>query len=287
MELHFNYYFHNNFVFKQFSVLKTAWHDPPEYQENERFSTSWYWVRTPGEIWPVIYIIVWYLQCQLITWSDYLSGRTIEDLISSKTVARGSVLAAPGVLVTARRVVGGGWCRVWYRQARCDNYILELPTLIVLLSAQYSTGLLARIPHPPATSPLDICNVSCWFAKPGQLRVRGNYCNWLKHFLTQFWLCSANSTVIAQINNGNAKTQLWFSQFFAVVSSWECPVKRLSQWEPRDLVSRVDWSASGVYKVQAWILWQQQSEWWMVTTPTLLLLLTQNSFCLLMVCINE
>ena len=64
-------------------------------------------VWSPGEIWPAIYIIVWYLQCQLITWSDYLSGRTIEDLISSKTVARGRVLTAPGVLVTARRVVGG------------------------------------------------------------------------------------------------------------------------------------------------------------------------------------
>ena len=195
---------------------------------------------------------------------------------------------SPGLEFSVPRAIcappGGWWvvpCLIHpaSQPARCHNYILTQPSVIVLLPVRHTKY------DPP--HPLGICNVSCWFAKPGQLRVRGNYCNWLKHFLTQFWLCSANSTVIAQINNGNAKTQLWFSQFFAVVSSWECPVKRLSQWEPRDLVSRVDWSASGVYKVQAWILWQQQSEWWMVTTPTLLLLLTQNSFCLLMVCINE
>ena len=33
LELHFNYYFDNNLVFKQFLVLSTAWYVQPEYQE--------------------------------------------------------------------------------------------------------------------------------------------------------------------------------------------------------------------------------------------------------------
>ena len=39
-----NYYMDNNLVFKQFLVLNTAWYVLPEYQENKRFSASWYWV---------------------------------------------------------------------------------------------------------------------------------------------------------------------------------------------------------------------------------------------------
>ena len=77
--------------------------------------------------------------------SDYLSGRTIEDLISSKTVARGRVLSAPGDLSTARRVVGG-WCRAVpsaVPPARCDNYRGGHHTVIVLLSAHHATPVLS------------------------------------------------------------------------------------------------------------------------------------------------
>ena len=116
LELHFNYYFDNNLVFKQFLVLNTVWYVEPEYQETKMFPASWYWDWltsdwSPAVIWPVIYIIVWYLQCQLITWSDYLSGRTIPDLISSKTLARGSTTRCPGR--SLHHPEGGGWCRHW------------------------------------------------------------------------------------------------------------------------------------------------------------------------------
>ena len=54
----------------------------------------------------MIYIIVWYLQCRLITGQIISAGEQLK-ILSRKTVARGRVLSAPGDLSTARRVVGG------------------------------------------------------------------------------------------------------------------------------------------------------------------------------------
>lgn len=110
LELHFNYYFDNNLVFKQFLELNTAWYvqgtATAGISRNERFSAGWYWVWSPGEMWPVIYIIVWYLQCRLITGQIISAGEQLK-ILSRKTVAPGRVLSAPGDLSTTRRVVGG------------------------------------------------------------------------------------------------------------------------------------------------------------------------------------
>ena len=54
----------------------------------------------------------------LITWSDYPSRRTIEDLISSRSVPRGWTLSAGGERGVAWRVGVGPVLTV----CRCHNY---------------------------------------------------------------------------------------------------------------------------------------------------------------------